>query len=115
MARLQLSAREISDLEMIATGGFSPLKGFMGQADYLSVWNRMGLRNGLAWAIPVTLSVPGERAAQLKEGQDIALYQDHHLLGVLHLAEKYTYSKQVEAETVYRTADPAHPGVKALF
>src|SRR5712664_1933024 len=115
MPALRLNAREISDLEMIATGAYSPLEGFLNPSDYDSVCGNMRLANGVAWPIPVTLSVTDEQAAEFREGQDIALYQDDHLLGVLHLAEKYKYDKGREAELVYRTTDLAHPGVKALF
>jgi sulfate adenylyltransferase len=75
----------------------------------------MRLANGIAWPIPVTLSATDEQASILREGDDVALYQDKHLLGVLHLAEKYTYDKGREAELVYRTTETAHPGVRALY
>src|SRR6267378_3409298 len=112
---LKLSRREISDLEMIATGAFSPLEGFLGESDYRSVRANMRLANGVAWPLPVTLSVTTEEASLLNEGEDVALYQGTHLLGILHLAEKYTYDKGREAELVYRTTDDAHPGVHALY
>lgn len=113
---LVLGAREISDLEMIATGAYSPLEGFMNAADYASVRTNMRLANGIAWPLPVTLSVANERAHELYEGRDVALYQTGgHLLGILHLAEKYTYDKGREAELVYRTTDEKHPGVAALY
>lgn len=116
MPKLYLNSREISDLEMIATGAFSPLDGFLSESDYRSVRANMRLANGVAWPIPITLSVTDEEAELLKEGEDIALYQnENHLLGVLHLAEKYRYDKQREAELVYRTTDEAHPGVRALY
>jgi sulfate adenylyltransferase len=115
MAALRLDAREISDLEMIATGAYSPLEGFLGDSDYRSVRANMRLANGVAWPIPITLSVTGEQASTLGEGEAVALYQDAHLLGVLHLAEKYRYDKGREAELVYRTTDHAHPGVSALY
>ncbi|HEX8144403.1 MAG TPA: sulfate adenylyltransferase [Pyrinomonadaceae bacterium] len=115
MAALRLSAREISDLEMIATGAFSPIEGFLCESDYRSVRANMRLASGVAWPIPVTLSATDEQASLLREGEDVALYQDDHLLGVLHLAEKYRYDKGREAELVYRTNDTAHPGVRALY
>jgi sulfate adenylyltransferase len=115
MPALQLNAREISDLEMIANGAFSPIEGFMCESDYRSVRANMRLANGIAWPLPITLSVNDNQASLLREGQDIALYQGDHLLGVLHLAEKYRYDKGREAELVYRTTDLAHPGVKVLF
>ncbi|MEJ7616297.1 MAG: sulfate adenylyltransferase [Pyrinomonadaceae bacterium] len=113
---LRLNAREISDLELIATGAFSPLEGFLCDADYRSVRANMRLANGVAWSIPVTLSATDEQAQGLREGQLVALYQnENHLVGVLHLEEKFLYDKGREAELVYRTTDAAHPGVRALY
>src|SRR6266576_1833726 len=112
---LRLNAREISDLEMIATGAYSPLEGFLNPSDYDSVCANMRLANGVAWPIPITLSITDEQASSLQAFQDLALYQGDHLLGILHLAEKYRYDKELEAELVYRTTDPEHPGVRALY
>ncbi len=85
MPKLQLNAREISDLEMIATGAFSPLEGFLGESDYRSVRANMRLANGVAWTIPVTISVTDEQAQKLEEGEDVALYQgENHLLVARH-------------------------------
>src|ERR1051325_8942067 len=116
MAKITLRPREISDLEMIANGAFSPLEGFMCEADYISVRGNKHLASGLPWTIPVTLSATDDFAATLKEGQDVALFAaDDHLLGVLHLEQKYRYDKQREAERVYLTTETAHPGVAALY
>src|SRR5258707_5466698 len=115
MPRLELSARAISDLEMIATGAYSPLEGFMGEADYHTVVSGMRLANGVAWSIPITLPVSSEQADRLREGADVALYQSEQLLGVLHLTEKFTYDKQAEAQLVYGTIEDAHPGVRVLY
>ena len=115
MPALRLGARAASDLELIATGAYSPLEGFLGEADYLSVRDRMRLASGTAWSLPVTLSVTKDEAGRLGVGRDVALYEGGHLLGVLHLAEKYARDKVREAELVYRTTDEAHPGVRALY
>ena len=115
MARLELSARAISDLEMIAIGAYSPLEGFMAKADYNGVVSSMRLASGIAWSIPITLPVSTEQADRLPEGTDVALYEGDHLLAVLHLGEKLTYDKKREAELVYRTTDEAHPGVRVLY
>jgi len=114
MPKLQLNARQISDVLMIATGAYSPIEGFMGEADYNAVVSSMRLANGVAWPIPITMAVSTGDARRLQTGQDVALYQDHLLLGVLHLAEKYTYHKAREADSVYRTTDLLHPGVQAI-
>src|SRR4051794_29058943 len=84
-----LTERQVSDLEMIGTGGLSPLTGFMGRSDYESVVGSMHLSGGLPWTIPVTLAVSAEQAAGLKDGQDVALLAPDRttLLGVLHLRE----------------------------
>src|SRR6266850_4053813 len=109
MPALRINAREISDLEMIATGAYSPLQGFMDRSDYGSVCANMRLANGMAWPIPVTLSLTNEQANTLRQFEDVALYQEDHLLAVLHLSDKFMYDKVREAELVYRTTDAAHP------
>ena len=116
MPRITLRSREVSDLEMIANGAFSPLEGFMCEDDYVAVRGNMHLASGLPWTIPVTLSTSEEFADTLNEGSDVALFAgEDHLLGVLHLRQKFRYDKQREAERVYLTADTAHPGVAALY
>src|SRR5882672_8176431 len=115
MPALRLGAREISDLEMIAIGGYSPLEGALDRSDYSAVCAKMRLANGLAWSIPVTLPLADEQAGAIHQFEDVALYQDDHLLGILHLADKYRYDKAREAELIYRTADQAHPGVNTLY
>src|SRR5882724_1815449 len=115
MPALQLNAREISDLETIATGAYAPLEGFVNPSDYSSVYTNMRLANGIAWPIPITLSASDEQVSSFRQFEDLALYQGDHLLAILHLAEKYRYDKVREAELVYRTTDVAHPGVSALY
>jgi sulfate adenylyltransferase len=116
LPRVTLDERAFSDLVMIAIGGFSPLEGFMTQADYDTVVTDMRLANGLPWAIPVTLSVSAEVAAPLAEGSLIRLDDPTgRFVGVLELSEKYTYDKTREALNVYRTDEVQHPGVKVVF
>ncbi len=115
LPKIQLNSREISDLDMIAVGAFSPLEGFMDSADYRSVVNRMRLDSGLPWTIPVTLAVTEEEASSLKNGQDVALVDSSDTaIAILHLTDIYDYDKEKEAELVYGTKDSAHPGVKYL-
>jgi len=115
MEQIHLNPREISDLEMIAIGAFSPLEGFMGKEDYLNTLDFMRLAHGSPWTIPVTLSVTKKESERLKEGEDIALLdQQGNILGCLHLDEKYGFDKEREAEQVLRTTDEAHPGVQYL-
>ncbi|MDB9372792.1 sulfate adenylyltransferase [Nodularia sphaerocarpa] len=116
LPRVQLDARAVSDLEMIAIGGFSPLTGFMNQEDYTRVVKEMRLANGLAWSIPITLSVTEEVASPLQEGSLIRLDNANgEFIGVLHLAQKYIYDKAHEAINVYRTDDAKHPGVQVVY
>jgi sulfate adenylyltransferase len=115
MPKLRLGPREISDLEMIATGAYSPLEGFMDRSDYGAVVDDMRLGNGTAWSIPVTLPLTEEQAGAIHQFDDVALYQSDHLLGILHQADKYRYEKVREAEQIYRTTDPAHPGVSRVL
>jgi sulfate adenylyltransferase len=113
---LRLSSRALSDLELLAIGGFSPLKGFMRSEDYKSVVEDMHLAKGLPWSVPVTLAATSEEAAGFAEGSKIALADETgEPLAILKLKEKYTYDKRREAELVYRTTDEAHPGVAAVY
>lgn len=113
---LTLNPWSLSDLELIAIGGFSPLTGFMGQDDYTNVVENLHLANGLVWSIPITLPVTEEQADAYEIGQQIALYgEDSHLYGVLTLEEKYTYDKTNEAQKVYGTTEVEHPGVQKVF
>ena len=116
LPRVQLDERAVSDLEMIAIGGFSPLTGFMNPEDYNSVVTEMRLANGLAWSIPITLSVAEEVADSLEEDSLIRLdNRDGDFIGVLQLTQKYHYDKTHEAINVYRTNDANHPGVQVLY
>ncbi|WP_010649746.1 sulfate adenylyltransferase [Oceanobacillus massiliensis] len=113
---LKIDAWSISDLELIAIGGFSPLTGFMGEADYRSVVENARLENGIVWSIPITLPATVEQAESFEIGSEIALIGEEDICyGVLELTEKYRYDKEKEAELVYGTTDPAHPGVKKVF
>ena len=115
LQRVQLSDRSISDLQMIAIGALSPLKGFMNEADYRSVVKQMRLSNGLPWSVPITLSVTQAVADTLKEGTLVRLDTPAgEFAGILELAEKYRYSKEEEALNVYRTDDLKHPGVQVV-
>jgi sulfate adenylyltransferase len=113
---LQLSSRTLSDLELIAIGGFSPLEGFMGAKAYRSVVDSLHLPDGLPWSLPVTLPASKEEAASFKDGHEIALTTESgEPLAVLELEERFDYDKQVEAEKCYRTTDDKHPGVAAVY
>jgi sulfate adenylyltransferase len=114
--RVRLDERALSDLELIAIGGFSPLTGFMNQEDYDQVVNHMHLANGLPWSIPVTLSVAQAVADPLHAGSTIRLDDPNgQFIGVLELTQKYSYDKNHEALKVYLTNESQHPGVKVVY
>jgi len=116
LPRIRLNARSVSDLEMIAIGGFSPLVGFMEQSDYDLVVLEMRLANGLPWSIPITLSVTEEIAAPLKAGCYVRLDDSNdRFIGILELTEKYSYDPQREATHIYHTDDEKHPGVQVVY
>lgn len=116
LPRVQLDERSLSDLELIAIGGFSPLAGFMEQKDYQTVVDQMRLSNGLPWSIPITLSVSETVASSLSIGGWVRLdAPGGEFVGVLQLTEKYPYDKKKEALNVYRTTDEKHPGVKVVY
>jgi len=111
-----LNARQLSDLELIAVGAFSPLEGFMGEADYQQVLRDMRLAGGLAWSLPITLAVEDAVARGLRPGAKVALAGNSgRPLAVLEIDDIFQYDKREEARLVYRTEDEAHPGVAALY
>jgi sulfate adenylyltransferase len=112
--KIPLTRMAVSDLEMIATGVFSPLTGFMGKEDYDNVIDNMRLGNGLPWTIPVTLPVQDDLAQELNDGQEIALMDGEHLMGIMTIAEKFRADKEREAREVYRTTEDKHPGVARI-
>jgi sulfate adenylyltransferase len=106
-----LTAREVSDLDMLASGALSPLEGFLGREDYESVVESMHLAGGLPWALPVCLAVD-----EAPSGDRVALAdQSGRKLAVLEVGEVYGYDKEREAENCFRTIDDAHPGVARLY
>jgi sulfate adenylyltransferase len=106
-----LTPRELSDLDMLASGALSPLDGFMGQEDYERVLEEMRLASGLPWALPVCLAVDsapsGDRVA-LADGAG-------QPLAALEVSGVFSYDKEREAERCFRTTDEAHPGVARLY
>jgi sulfate adenylyltransferase len=116
LPKVSLGPRTISDLQMISTGVFSPLEGFMQREEYESVVEDMRLANGLAWSLPVTLATTEDTASALIEGSKIALIDgDGEPVATMLLRERYRYDKEREARMVYRTTDQDHPGVAALY
>ncbi len=110
---LELSDRNYADLELIATGVYSPLTGFVGSKDHASIVENLRLASGLPWSIPITLGVSSE-AAKTLTGKILLNYRNAPV-GLLEVSEQYTPDKQKEAFEVYRTTDEKHPGVAALL
>src|SRR5437762_7201437 len=112
---ITLSPREAFDLEMIAIGAFSPLTGFVGEADFKRVCTDVRLANGTVWPIPVIRSPADDVAAKINVGDRVALNDPKgRLLGTMKIAEKYKHDKELEVPNVYKTTDDAHPGVKIV-
>ncbi len=110
---VELNPFEISDLEMLAIGAFSPLEGFMGREDYTSVVSKMHLANGLPWTLPVTLAVTQEKAESLKNTARIALADaDGKRLAVLEITDIFPYDREAESLAVFLTANDDHPGAR---
>jgi sulfate adenylyltransferase len=116
LPKIALNARERSDLDLIATGAYSPIEGFMGRKDYESVRDAMHLASGLPWSLPIILAVDQGQAAALKDGRDVALTEESGaIVAILHLDERYQRDKAQAARSIYRTEDRKHPGVDYLF
>jgi sulfate adenylyltransferase len=108
---ITLTSRELSDLDMIASGALSPLEGFMAKEDYERVVEEMRLADGLPWALPVCLAVD-----EPPQGDRVALADaEGRPLAVLEVEETFAYDKEREAEQCFRTTDDAHPGVARLY
>jgi len=116
LPKLVVSERELSDLEMLAVGALSPLTGFVGEADYVSVLDTMHLSNGLAWSIPVTLSLTDEDVKRIGAGTSVALLPAEGAppLAIVDVAEVFKRDREKEALAVFGTEDLEHPGVRAL-
>jgi sulfate adenylyltransferase len=111
-----LNDRQMCDLELLATGGFSPLKGFMIRSDFESVLDRMRLQNNTLWPIPLCLDVSKSRALRLEAGQSVALRDpEGFLLAVMHIEDIWPADRTKKALYLYETQDMSHPGVAYLF
>ena len=117
---ITLSSRERGDLIMFGIGGFTPLDGFMNQADWQGVVDNMRLQSGdnagLFWPIPITLSAPKATADSLNQGDKVALMaEDGEIMGILTVQETYTIDKAHECQQVFTTTDSEHPGVQQVL
>ncbi|OUS31701.1 sulfate adenylyltransferase [Gammaproteobacteria bacterium 45_16_T64] len=117
LPQVELSSRETGDLIMLGIGGFTPLEGFMGKADWQSVCDDMKMANGLFWPIPITKSVSTDVAESIADGSDIALVDGEtgEVMGTMTVTEKYSIDKAHECNTVFKTTDEEHPGVQMVL
>src|SRR4030065_2907249 len=103
------------DVEQIAIGTYSPLEGFMGQEDFLSVLTSMRLANGIGWPLPIVLDVSEVTADQLSLGEIVGLTNEQgEVMALLHLDEKYRFDKEETTKKMYGTDSPDHPGVRMI-
>ena len=115
-ASWDLTDRQLCDIELLMNGGFSPLQGFMGRADYESVRDQMRLSDGTLWPMPIVLDVDDDFASELGEGETIALRDPEGvMLAALHIEDVWRPDKEAEAVAVFGTSSPEHPGVSYLM
>jgi sulfate adenylyltransferase len=114
---VRVTSREKGDLIMLGIGGFTPLDGFMSHADWDGVCRSFKTASGLFWPIPITMSVDAATAEAIVVGEDIALADpdDGSLLAVMKVTEKYRIDKAQECQSVFKTTDTEHPGVKMVM
>ncbi|RJR34767.1 MAG: sulfate adenylyltransferase [Deltaproteobacteria bacterium] len=117
LTAVTMSSRETADLIMMGIGGFTPLDGFMGQADWKGSVGDMKLTDGTFWPIPVTLSVNKGKADAIKIGQEVLLVDEEteEMMGTMKVTEKYTIDKAWECKEVFTTNDMEHPGVRMVM
>jgi sulfate adenylyltransferase len=117
LRKVPLSTREVSDLFMLAMGAYTPLEGFMGEEDWRGCCTDMTLSDGVFWPIPITISCEKDLAGSIQIGEEVTLVdgENGEILGVLTVSEKYSIDKELECSRVFRTTEPAHPGVKKVM
>ena len=115
LTKVKLDERGLADLECIATGVYSPLKGFLGEEDYNTVVKNMRLTDGTVWPVPITLAVSDDIASKLKIDDEVTLMWEDIHIGLMKLSSIYKPDKKEEAINVYKTEDISHPGVDALY
>ncbi|WP_273832762.1 sulfate adenylyltransferase [Guptibacillus sedimenti] len=112
---IELDKTALSDLELIGTGAYSPLTGFLNESDYTSVVHNLKLKNGLPWSIPITLPVTDDVAKKISLGDEVKLISEGTVYGTVTVESIYQPDKVIEAKHVYLTEDKDHPGVKKVY
>lgn len=111
---IQLSPRSLCDIELLATGAFSPLDRFMGKHDYQSVLTDMKLSNGMIFPIPITLPISNTNGISI--GKSVLLRSpSNEPVAIMEVEEIFTWNREKEALSVYGTADTRHPLVSEMF
>lgn len=111
-----LTPRQVCDVELLLTGGFSPLEGFMSRADYEGVCHEMRLNSGVLWPMPITLDVTEEFARTIASRGRVALRdREGALLAVLTVEDVWKPDRPAEAMAVFKTTSTAHAGVGYLI
>lgn len=114
LPKIELGPREIADLEMLAVGAMSPLRGFMTEKDYRSTLEDMRLSNGSVWSLPITLSVDDDGYKRISGSDSVALTIGDRPHAILDVEQTFQRDRQAEAQGAFGTTDSAHPGVAAL-
>ena len=111
-----LTPRQLCDLELLLNGGFSPLTGFLRQADYESVCSEMRLSDGTLWPLPIMLDVSEEAATSMEPGSNVALRDPEGvMIAVLQVDDIWKPDLEAEAQAVFGSTNPEHPGVAHLL
>ena len=116
--QIPMNSREKSDLLLMAMGAYTPIKGFVGEADWTNICANMRLDDGLFWPIPITLSVAKSLAKNIAIGDEVVLVdpEDNDLpMAILTVTEKYRPDLEFECKHVFGTTNKAHPGVKNIL
>jgi len=115
LKKIDITSREAGDAIMMGIGGFTPLEGFMGSADWKNVCTNMLMVDGTFWPIPITLSASQEDADEIQIGDEITLVEDGLVHATMTVTEKYTIDKELECKEVFTTTDTEHPGVQKVM
>lgn len=117
LPKVPITSREAGDVLMMGIGAFTPLRGFMGYDDWKGVCDCYTMADGTFWPLPITVSATAETAGSLTTGREVALYdvENEEVIATMKVTERYRIDKAYECEKVFRTVDPAHPGVEKVL
>lgn len=117
LIKVPMTSRETSDVLMFAMGAYTPLDGFMCEADWHGTCANMKLQNGLFWPIPITLSADKDLAIQIGLGDDVTLVDEEtgKPMAIMRVDEKFEIDQKFENKSVFGTTDINHPGVSKVL